>query len=191
MAPIELEGFKDKKVDNLLNGVMKSKEQPATRFLTALGIRFVGEVVAGILLDEFRSIDVLGAADQEAIEGIHGIGSGTAESLVRWFADERNKALLAKFREAGLQFSIGEKPEAPAGGLPLDGLTFVITGTLPSMSRPDAKKLIEANGGKVTGSVSKNTNYLLAGEKAGSKLTKAEGLGVTIISEEQLNEMIG
>ncbi len=190
-ALLELEGFKDKKVDNLLSGVEKSKEQPATRFLTALGIRFVGEVVAGILLDEFRTIDALSEADQESIEAVHGIGSGTAESLVRWFANEKNQALLTKFREAGLQFSIGEKPEAPEGGLPLDGLTFVITGTLPSMSRPDAKKLIEANGGKVTGSVSKNTNYLLAGEKAGSKLTKAEGLGVNIISEEQLNELIG
>ncbi|MFK7802972.1 MAG: NAD-dependent DNA ligase LigA [Anaerolineae bacterium] len=191
-ALLELEGFKDKKVDNLLNGVAKSKQQPATRFLTALGIRFVGEVVAGILLDEFRSIDSLAGADQEAIEAVHGIGSGTAESLTRWFADERNQALLEKFRQAGVQFSIGEKPAAAEGDQPLalDGFVFVITGTLPSMSRPDAKKLIEANGGKVTGSVSKNTSYLLAGEKAGSKLTKAEGLGVEILSEEKLLEML-
>ncbi len=189
-ALLELEGFKDKKVDNLLNGVKNSLQQPATRFLTALGIRFVGEVVAGILLDEFRSIDALAAADQEAIEAVHGIGSGTAESLVRWFADERNQALITKFHTAGLQFSIGEKPETVEGDLPLDGLVFVITGTLPSMSRPDAKKLIEANGGKVTGSVSKKTNYLLAGEKAGSKLTKAESLGVTVLSEESLMAML-
>ncbi|MFT5193055.1 MAG: DNA ligase (NAD+) [Cellvibrionaceae bacterium] len=190
-ALLELEGFKDKKVDNLLNGVEKSKQQPATRFLTALGIRFVGEVVAGILLDEFRSIDGLSKADQESIEAVHGIGSGTAESLTAWFADDRNKVLLEKFRQAEVQFSIGEKPQPAEGeSLPLEGFVFVVTGTLPSMSRPDAKKLIEANGGKVTGSVSKKTSYLLAGEKAGSKLTKAEGLGVEILSEEKLLAMI-
>ncbi|MEM8863472.1 MAG: BRCT domain-containing protein, partial [Chloroflexota bacterium] len=144
----------------------------------------------GILLDEFRSIDALATAEQEAIEAVHGIGSGTAESVSRWFQNEQNQIVLEKFRQAGLPFSIGEKVEAAEGDLALEGLTFVITGTLPSMSRPDAKKLIEANGGKVTGSVSKNTNYLLAGEKAGSKLTKAESLEVNIISEDDLMGMI-
>ncbi|MEM7798402.1 MAG: NAD-dependent DNA ligase LigA, partial [Chloroflexota bacterium] len=190
---LELEGFKDKKVDNLLNGVEASKGQSAVRFLTALGIRFVGSVAAGLLLDEFLSLDRIGSATQEEIEAIHGIGSGTAEAVVKWFEDERNKALLEKFRAAGLPFAI-EKAMVAAGeepaDLPFTGLTFVITGTLPSLSRDEAKALIEANGGKVTGSVSKKTSYLLAGEKAGSKLTKAEKLEVAVIDEAELMERL-
>jgi DNA ligase (NAD+) len=149
----------------------------------------VGSVVAGLLIDEFGSIDVLAEASQERLEEVEGIGPGTAVSVTTWFADERHRALLEKFRQAGLKFE-AEKPDAVATGSDsLAGLTFVITGTLPSLSRDEAKALIEAHGGKVTGSVSKNTNYLLAGEKAGSKLTKAESLGVTIINESELLDM--
>ena len=184
-----LEGFKDKKVDNLLNGLEASKSQSPVRFLTALGIRFVGNVVAGLLIDEFGSIDVLAAASQERLEEVEGIGPGTAVSVTSWFADERHRALLEKFRAAGLQFE-AEKPAEDVGSSKLEGLTFVITGTLPTMSRDEAKALIETHGGKVTGSVSKNTDYLLAGEKAGSKLTKAESLGVQIIDEARLNELL-
>ncbi|MEZ4590978.1 MAG: NAD-dependent DNA ligase LigA [Chloroflexota bacterium] len=186
---LALEGFKDKKVDNLLNGLEASKNQSPVRFLTALGIRFVGNVVAGLLISEFGSIDDLAAADQERLEEVEGIGPGTAVSVTTWFADERHRALLEKFRAAGLQFA-AEKPAEGAGSSKLEGLTFVITGTLPSLSRDEAKALIEANGGKVTGSVSKNTNYLLAGEKAGSKLSKAESLGVPVIDEARLNELL-
>ncbi|WP_420627973.1 NAD-dependent DNA ligase LigA [Candidatus Leptofilum sp.] len=186
---LDLEGFKDKKVDNLLNGLAASKNQSPVRFLTALGIRFVGNVVAGLLMDEFGSIDALAAASQERLEEIEGIGPGTAVSVTTWFADERHRALLEKFRAAGLPFKV-EEAEDESGSDKLAGLTFVITGTLPTMSRNDAKTLIQANGGKVTGSVSKKTDYLLAGEKAGSKLTKAEALGVPVLDEASLKAMI-
>ena len=176
-------------MDNLLAGIEASKQQPATRFLTALGIRFVGDVVAGILLDELRSLDGLASAAPERIEQIYGIGHKTAASVATWFANERNRALLEKFRAAGLPFSLGEKGTA-AGHQPLAGLIFVITGTLPTLSRDEAKELIEQYGGKVTGSVSKNTDYLLAGEKAGSKLTKAESLGVKVLDEAALRVLV-
>ncbi len=185
-ALLALEGFKDKKVDNLLNGLEASKNQPPTRFLTALGIRFVGSVVASLLISEFGSIDALAAASQERLEEIEGIGPGTAVSVTTWFADDRHRALLEKFRQAGLKFDVERPQQESSGSTVLEGLTFVITGTLPSMSRDEAKALIESHGGKVTGSVSKNTNYLLAGEKAGSKLAKAEALGVPIIGESEL-----
>ena len=186
---LALEGFKDKKVDNLLSGLETSKNQSPGRFLTALGIRFVGSVVAGLLINEFGSIDALAEADQARLEEVEGIGPGTAVSVTTWFADERHRALLEKFRAAGLQFA-AEKPAVGTGSGKLEGLTFVITGTLPTLSRDEAKALIEAHGGKVTGSVSKNTHFLLAGEKAGSKLSKAESLGVAIIDEARLNEML-
>jgi DNA ligase (NAD+) len=186
---LALEGFKDKKVDNLLAGIEASKQQPAERVLTALGIRYVGSVVAGLLLDALGSIDALAAASQEELEAIEGIGPGTAVHILTWFANEKNRRVLEKLRAAGLQFAI-EKAEVDAASQTLDGLTFVITGTLPSMSRDEAKALIEAHGGKVTGSVSKNTDYLLAGEKAGSKLTKAEALNVPILDEPGLKQMI-
>ncbi len=186
---LALEGFKDKKVDNLLSGLETSKNQSPGRFLTALGIRFVGSVVAGLLINEFGSIDALAEADQARLEEVEGIGPGTAVSVTTWFADERHRALLEKFRAAGLQFA-AEKPAVGTGSGKLEGLTFVITGTLPTLSRDEAKALIEAHGGKVTGSVSKNTHFLLAGEKAGSKLSKGESLGVAIIDEARLNEML-
>lgn len=186
---LALEGFKEKKVDNLLNGIETSKQQPATRFLIALGIRFVGDVVANLLLNELRSLDKLAQATAEELENIHGIGEKTAAEVVAWFANPVNQQLLEKFRTAGLPFSLGEKV-APAGSLALENLVFVITGTLPTLGRDEAKALIEAHGGKVNGSVSKKTDYLLAGEAAGSKLTKAEELGVKIIDEATLYQMI-
>ena len=185
---LALEGFKDKKVDNLLAGIEASKQQSAERVLTALGIRYVGNVVAGLLMGELGSIDALAAASQEELEAIEGIGPGTAVHILTWFANETNRRVLEKLRAAGLQFAV-EKTETAASQT-LDGLTFVITGTLPSMSRDEAKALIEAHGGKVTGSVSKNTDYLLAGEKAGSKLAKAEALNVPILDEPGLKQMI-
>ncbi len=187
---LALEGFKDKKVDNLLAGVAASKAQPPDRLLTALGVRFVGSVVASLLINELGGIDAIAAATQEQLEEIEGIGPGTAVAVTEWFAAERNQTLLEKLRAAGLQFT-ADKPETGEDApQPLAGLTFVITGTLPSMSRDEAKALIEANGGKVTGSVSKKTNYLLAGEKAGSKLAKAEKLGVQVLDEDTLKEMV-
>src|SRR5690606_28716913 len=155
-----------KKVDNLLAGIERSKEQPAVRLLTALGIRFVGSVVAGLLLDALGSIDAIAQASVDELTNIEGIGRQTAESVVQWFADERHQALLEKRRAAGLNFTA---VQVQRSANTLDGLTFVITGTLPTMSREQAKEFVEAHGGKVTGSVSSSTNYLIAGEKAGSK----------------------
>ena len=186
---LALEGFKDKKVDNLLQGVEASKGQPANRVLTALGIRFVGNTVAELLLDAMDSMDALATASAEELQAIDGIGPQTAVSVVEWFQHEKNQAIITKLRAAGLNFAL-EKVAADETATTLADLTFVITGTLPTMSRDEAKTLIEAHGGKVTGSVSKKTDYLLAGEKAGSKLSKAQSLGVTILTEDELRQLI-
>ena len=185
---LSLEGFKDKKVDNLLAGIKASKEQPAERVLTALGIRFVGSVVAALLIGELAGIDELGKASAEQLEEIEGIGPQTALSVIDWFGRDKNMVILDKLRNAGLHFQIEEPTGEEAANLA--GLTFVITGTLPSMTRNEAKALIEQNGGRVTGSVSRNTDYLLAGEKAGSKLAKAESLGVPVVDEANMIELI-
>jgi DNA ligase (NAD+) len=187
---LKLEGFKDKKVDNLLAGVEASKAQPPDRLLTALGIRYVGNIVAGLLLEEYRSIDALGQASTEQLQRVDGVGPQIAVAVAEWFSQEPNRAVLDKLRAAGLRFALSPKA-APSGPGPLDGLTFVITGTLPSLSRDEATNLILACGGRVAGSVSKNTNYLLAGEAAGSKLAKAAELGVQVIDEATLRAMIG
>ncbi len=187
---LALEGFKEKKVDNLLAGIEASKQQSPDRFLTALGIRFVGNVVASLLIDELGGVEQISTASQETLEAIEGIGPQTAVSVVNWFQNEKNQQLVAKFKQAGLQFEPQDDGSEAEGSDIFNGLVFVITGTLPSLSRDEAKALIVANGGKVTGSVSKKTNYLLAGEKAGSKLTKAENLGVPVISEPELFSMI-
>lgn len=184
---LALEGFQEKKVDNLLAGIAASKERPPQRLLTALGIRFVGNVMAGLLIDALGSIDAVAQADAETLEQIEGVGPQTAVSVVNWFANPRNQDLLEKFRRAGLQFE-AEANEADVPTI-LDGLTFVITGTLPTWTRSEAKAFIEAHGGKVTGSVSGNTDYLVAGEKAGSKLDKAESLNVPVIDEARLRQM--
>lgn len=189
-ALLQLEGFKEKKVDNLLGGIEASKTQPVERLLTALGIRFVGGVVARLLLAALGSIDALSQAAREQLEEIEGIGPGTAVSVTTWFQDARNQRLLEKLRSAGLRFAVDAAVQGETGDK-LKGLTFVITGTLPTWSRQEARAHIEAHGGKVTGSVSRNTNYLLAGEKAGSKLTKAETLGVPILSEDALKDLTG
>lgn len=187
---LALEGFKDKKVDNLLAGIEASKAQSPERLLTALGIRFVGSVVAGTLVQALGSIDAIAAASQQELEAIEGIGPQTAQAVVSWFDDERNQAMLDKLRAAGLNFQ-AEPAVATAASDVLDGLTFVITGTLPSLSRDEAGDLIRTHGGKVTGSVSKKTDYLLTGEAAGSKLAKAGELGVPIIDEAELRRMLG
>jgi DNA ligase (NAD+) len=187
---LALEGFKDKKVDNLLQGVADSKAQPPQRLLTALGIRFVGSVVSDLLLEAMGSIDALATTSAETLQGIEGIGPQTAVSVVEWFSHDKNQAILAKLRAAGLNFT-REKTAVSETAATLDNLTFVITGTLPNMSRDEAKALIEAHGGKVTGSVSNKTDYLLAGEKAGSKLSKAESLGVKILDEAALRQLAG
>lgn len=189
---LALEGYKERRVDNLRKGVEESKSQPPHRLLTGLGIRFVGSTVAETLMDEFTSLDALMAATEEELAAVNEIGPKIAQSVVEFFAIEPNRQLIHKFAEAGVRTKGDPKPEPESlGAQPLADLTFVITGTLPTMSRDQAKATIEAHGGKVTGSVSKKTSYLLAGEKAGSKLAKAEKLEVTVLSEEALLVLIG
>ena len=185
---LALEGYKEKKVDNLLAGIEASKSQPPERLLAALGVRFVGGVVAGLLLATLGSLDEVAAATQGRLEEIEGIGPRTAAAVVAWFADERHQAVLAKLGEAGLRFAVAR----PASrGEALAGKTFVLTGTLPTLTREAAKGLIEARGGKVTGSVSGKTDYVVAGENAGSKLTKARQLNITILDESALQALLG
>lgn len=186
---LKLEGFAEKKVDNLLQAIEKSKHRPLERFLTALGIRYVGTMVAGLLIDSFPSIDQLSQADQAQLEEVEGIGPRIAESVVEWFSRPANQALVDKFRRAGLRLKKSTTPSVSAAPQTLAGLTFVITGTLPTWSRDEAQSFIEQHGGKVTGSVSKKTDYLILGESPGSKLTKAESLGVSILDEEGLKRL--
>ncbi len=185
---LRLEGFAEKKVSNLLAAIEASKERPPARLLTALGIRGVGSTVAETLMDHFHSLDALAAASVEELQQIPGIGPKLASSIADWFHREPNRRLLHKLKRAGVRTE-AQKVEA-AGPRPLAGLTFVITGTLPTMSREQAAEFIQAHGGKVTGAVSSKTDYLLAGEKAGSKLDKAQKLGVKIIDEAQLRKMV-
>ncbi|MCL7452234.1 MAG: NAD-dependent DNA ligase LigA [Anaerolineae bacterium] len=185
---LPLEGFAEKKVDNLLAAIQASKERGPTRLLAALGLQGVGITVSRALVDHYGSLSALAAASRADLEQIPGIGPKLAESVVDWFAREPNRRILQKLEEAGVRTE-AEAVE-PAGPQPLEGLTFVITGTLPAMSRDQAKAYIEAHGGKVTGSVSGNTDYLVAGERAGSKLTKAEKLGVAVIDEAALRRLV-
>jgi len=187
---LQLEGYKEKKVDNLLAGIAASKEQPPERLLTALGIRFVGSVVASLLIAALGSIDAIASATAEELEQINGIGPQTAASVVAWFGNEHNRPLLDKLRAAGLRLA-RTADSGPTGDQPLNGLTFVITGTLPTLSRDEAAELIVHHGGKVTGSVSKKTNYVVAGEAAGSKLAKAQELDVPVIDEAGLLALVG
>ena len=185
-----LESFAEKKTDNLLAAIEASKQQPFERVLIGLGIRYVGSTVAGLIVDARPSIDALRRASQEELEDIEGVGPRIAESIVEWFKRPANQALIDKLRRAGVTLTVSppsdRETEHPQ---PLAGLTFVITGTLPTWSREEAKAFIEQHGGKVTGSVSQKTNYLVVGEKAGGKLAKAESLGVPILDEEGLKQL--
>ncbi len=186
-----LEGFAEKATDNLLAAIEASKTRPLARVITALGIRGVGSVVAELLTEHYPSIDDLMAATQEELEAIEGLGPHIAGNIVEWFSRERHRELIEKLRRAGVRLA-EERRARPAEELPLAGLTFVITGTLPSMSREAATALIQAHGGKVTGSVSARTDYLLVGEApGGTKYRKAQQLGVPMIDEGELMRMIG
>jgi DNA ligase (NAD+) len=184
---LELEGFADKKVNNLLSSIETARNRPLPRFISALGIDGVGWVVAGLLADTFGSIDALASASAEAIDDVQGIGPVLAQSIVDWFADPHHRAVLDKMRQAGVNMQAEAKVKA---GDSLDGLTFVLTGTLPTLSRDEAAQLIESHGGKVVGSVSKKTSYVLMGDSPGSKADKARDLGVPIIGEDDLKQLI-
>ncbi len=184
-----LEGYKDKKADNLIEAIQASKKQPLARLIIGLGIRGVGEVAAADLAEKFNDLSELSKATSLQLQQMEGFGPNTAEAIVDWFARPANQALVSKLKDVGV-WPIASETSGPAKRWYLDGKTFVITGTLPTLSRDQAKELIELNGGKVTDSVSKKTDYLVLGENAGSKLEKALSLGIPQLSEEALRTLI-
>jgi len=184
---LTLERMGPKSAANVLSNIENSKRNPLPRVLTALGIRFVGERTAVFLAEAFGSLDAIAGASVDELQRAEEVGPKVAESLFRFFREPRNRELVDRLRDAGLQFTY---QSTRIRGGPFDGLTFVLTGTLPTLSREQAKSLIEAAGGKVAGSVSKKTGYVLAGEDAGGKLTKARALGLRIIDEGQFLNLL-
>lgn len=180
---------KEKNTDKLLGVIEKAKGNPPDRLLTGLGISNVGRSAAQALMAHFGTFDALMAATEEDMVAVDDIGPISAKCVFDYFQQEHSKILVEKFRAAGVNMEQEVLPP-PRDDLPLSGQTVVITGTLPGMSREEAARLVQENGGKITGSVSKKTSFLLAGESAGSKLTKAESLGVPVLSLEQLQERL-
>jgi DNA ligase (NAD+) len=186
-ALLELERMGEKSARKILDNIDRSRRQPLPRLLNGLGIAFVGERTAQILADTFGELDRIAALSSEELQQAEEVGPKVAESVRGFFASEQNRALIERLRGYGLNFHHEAKPKT-AGAL--TGKTFVLTGTLPTLKREEAKALIEAAGGKVTGSVSKKTDFVVAGEEAGSKLDKARELGITILDEGQLKAML-
>ncbi|MBN1890559.1 MAG: NAD-dependent DNA ligase LigA [Thermoflexales bacterium] len=187
---LELEGFAEKKAANLLDAIEASKTRPLQRLIVGLGIPNVGATVAELFAQRFGSLDALAAATAGQLQEIEGIGPVIAESVVEWFGRPANRGLLARLKQAGVAPGTSV-PQAAAGAGPLAGLTFVITGTLPAMSRAEAEAFVKQHGGKVSGSVSTKTSYLVVGaEPGGAKTGKAQALGVPMIDEAQLREMV-
>lgn len=184
----ELERMGKKSAEKIWKNIQDSREKALPRVLNGLGIPFVGERTGQILADTFGDLDRIATADPETLQTANEVGPKVAQSILRFFGDPRNQDLVERLRKAGLKFT--HEAKRVEGG-PLAGKTFVITGTLPGMTREEAKARIEAAGGKVTDSVSKKTHYLLAGEAAGSKLAKAQSLGVPVLDEQALLDLVG
>ncbi|MGB5772029.1 MAG: NAD-dependent DNA ligase LigA [Crocosphaera sp.] len=180
-----LERMGSKSAENLINAIEESKQQPFSRVLYGLGIRYVGSVTAALLAENFPSIDQLSQASYASLSSVYGVGEEIAQSLVDWFRIKDNCHLIQQLKNVGLQLetSSSQMPTVEPSLTPFSGKTFVITGTLPTLKRNEAKALIEKAGGKVTASVSKKTDYLLVGENAGSKLIKAQELGINQLKE--------
>jgi DNA ligase (NAD+) len=185
---LQLEGFAEKKADNFLSGIEAAKSRPLSQLLTSLGIDGVGSTIAAALSDAFGSVEAIESAAVEHIDAVEGIGDVLAQNIQSWFADPFHRAVLEKLRAAGVNM-IGVIREK--AGDQLAGMTFVLTGTLPTLSREAAEQLIVDHGGKVVSSVSKKTSYVLMGESPGSKADKARALNVPIISEAELLIMLG
>jgi DNA ligase (NAD+) len=183
----EQPGFGQTSADKLVAAIEASKQQSFGRVLFAVGIEEVGYVTGRNLAQQFRTLDALLAADVEAIEQTQGVGPKMAQSIHDQLQDESMRSLLSALRERGLPL---EEEGPPPGEGKLAGETFVLTGTLPNLTREQATEMIVAAGGKVTGSVSKKTSYLVAGESAGSKLANAERLGVPVIDEDGLLRLL-
>ena len=183
-----LERMAEKSAANVLAAIRKSKDTTLPRFIYALGIRHVGEATARDLARHFGSLDPLLVADEQQLLEVHDVGPILAESIAGFFAERHNLDVIAALRQAGVHWPETAAQRAPAGCL--TGLTFVLTGTMPTLSREDAKASIEAEGGKVAASVSKKTNYVIAGADAGSKLAKAEALGIPVLDEDGIRKLI-
>jgi DNA ligase (NAD+) len=184
---LQLERMGEKSAENVLAEIEASKKLPLERVIYGLGIRFVGERTAQFLAEHFGSLDAIMKASAEELEEVNEVGPRIAESIVEFFGDEHNRKLVGDLRKAGLTFT-GQKKEK---GTKLAGKTFVLTGTLARHTRDEAKEMIEDAGGRVSGSVSKKTDYVVAGSDAGSKLDKARELGVNVIGEEELERLVG
>jgi len=181
-----LERVGEKSADALLKEIEESKKKPLARVIFGLGIRFVGERTAQLLSDEFGSMSELMKAEKDELEKVHEVGPRVAEAVYDFFRVEKNAELLKKLETAKLNFAGVKKQKSSQ----LEGKTFVLTGTLPALSRDEAKEMIEAAGGRVSGSVSKKTSFVVAGEDAGSKLDKAKELGVSVIDEDALRKLL-
>lgn len=183
---LSLEGFKETSANNIINSVNYSKNNDLSKLIFALGIRHIGAKAGKLLADYFKDIDLVMNASVDDILQIDGFGKIMAESVVEFFSSDSTKELIAKLKEAGVNMKSTNVVEDTR----FSGMTFVLTGTLPTLKRAEASKIIESFGGKTSSSVSKKTTYVLAGEEAGSKLDKANKLGVQVISEEEFKEMI-
>ncbi len=183
---LSLERIGEKTADTLLAEIAKSRSAPLSRVLFGLGMRFVGQRTAELLAEEFGSMDALMSASPEELEQVNEVGPRVSESIREFFAEAHNRAIVEQLRAAGLQFTAKKRERTEE----LAGLTFVLTGTLPTLTREQAKEKIESAGGKVSGSVSKKTSYVVAGEDAGSKLEKAQQLGVAVVDEPGLLAML-
>ena len=183
---LKLERMGDKSAHNVLDEIEASKKLPLERVIYGLGIRFVGERTAEFLAEHFGSIDAIMKAGEEELQEVNEVGPRIAKSIVEFFREPRNRELVEQLRNAGLTFT-GKKKER---GAQLAGKTFVLTGTLARYSRDQAKKMIEDAGGRVSGSVSKKTDYVVAGSDAGSKLDKAKELGVEVVGEKEMEELV-
>jgi DNA ligase (NAD+) len=184
---MELERMGQKSASKLIANIDASRERPLPRILNGLGIPFVGERTAQFLAEAFGDLDAIAQAGEEELQRAEEVGPKVAQSIRKFFHEKRNRDLIERLRAEGLPFQY-QSPRKASGALA--GRTFVLTGTLPTLAREEAKERIERAGGKVAGSVSRKTNYVVAGEEAGSKLDKARELGIEVIDEAGLLEML-
>ena len=187
LAMVKLERMAEKSAENILAAIERSKTTTLGRFVFALGIRNVGEATAKELARHFGNLDALMSAGIDRLQQVPDVGPVVAASIARFFAEPHNVEVIEQLRAAGVTWPEGESLAAVSS--PIAGKTFVLTGTLPTLTRDEAKDMVEALGGKVAGSVSKKTDYVVAGAEAGSKLDKAQALGVTILDETQFREL--
>jgi DNA ligase (NAD+) len=191
LTPIDLAsltGFAEKSIDNLVQALEASKKPRLDRFLFALGIEHVGSTVAGLLADHYRAVEPLYDATPEDLQQIHGIGPEVAESVHRFFANPRTRKVLARLFQAGIR---PQAPAKPRGPQPLENEVVVFTGSLESMTRPEAQRRAEAAGARIAGTISRRVTLVVAGPGAGSKLDEAAKLGVAVIDEKQFLKRVG